>query len=391
MKLPRLVQILVLLYTFSLLPNASEANSLQRTIVSKVHSIKGAITQKLPRPKKVAKFLNMARALAVSSVIPSTPFIRMLPTDACNLKCKYCWQRRDDPRQMSGKQFNQYLAKAKEHHVGMMTFLGGEPMIWKGLFGAIESCTRASVMTDMTTNGTKLNQKSIDRLGKAGLDFLNISVDGITKTKVSSKNSIIIRQGLLKHLHEAKRKYGMHFRVNAVIHRKNFEEIKQLIEFSKEHGIPISLGYIVPPLKKAQRTNSDLYFSMKDRALLNEIIGHILAKKKQGYKIIDPKSYFTDIFRFLKGEKFWDCNYPTKHGWINVTPTGELRSCTKKMDEVPGYTFLGLNKKKIKSYKQVLQKKVDQCNTTCYSNCAYDSAYYKNNKGAALKKAFGLE
>jgi MoaA/NifB/PqqE/SkfB family radical SAM enzyme len=134
----------------------------------------------------------------------------------------------------------------------------------------------------------------------------------------------------------------MHTRINSVIYKNNYTEIETLMEFCKKWDIQLSLGFIVPPLDPAQRANTDIYFSVGDEPLLHDIVSGILEKKQSGYPIIDPDSYFENIFRFVRREKFWDCNYPTRYGWINITPTGHIRSCTKKMDKLDLH-FLDLN------------------------------------------------
>lgn len=285
---------------------------------------------------------------------------------------------------MSINSFCAYLDKAKELKVGLMTFLGGEPMIWQSLNEALALCTERNVMTDLTTNGTLLTESSIESLGKCGLDYLNISVDGVQSTKVTSKNSIF-QPGLMEALKEARKKYHMHTRINSVIYKNNFEEILKLIEFSKRWDIQISLGFIVPPLHPENRTNDDIYFSTGDVPILNDIVSGILEKKKSGYPILDPDSYFENIFRFIRREKFWNCNYPTRYGWINVAPSGYIRSCTKKMDELDLH-FLDLDPKKISKLRFALKEKVQTCNIDCYSNCAYDSFFYTHHKGEGIKK-----
>jgi MoaA/NifB/PqqE/SkfB family radical SAM enzyme len=339
------------------------------------------------RFERMSKFENLAKAY-LSSYRHGTPaFIRMLPTDRCNLNCTYCWQRDNKSTDMSIDSFCNYLNKAKELKVGLITFLGGEPMIWESLFEALSFCTERHVMTDMTTNGTLLTESSVENLGKSGLDYLNISVDGVKATGVTKKTSIF-RPGLMDSLKEARKKHHMHTRINSVIYKNNYEEILALIEFCKKWDIQISLGFIVPPLNPEHRAEDDIYFSITDEAVLNEIVSGILEKKKAGYAIVDPDSYFENIFRFIRREKFWDCNYPTRYGWINVTPTGHIRSCTKKMDKLDIH-FLDLEPNNLNELRGLLKEKVKSCNIDCYSNCAYDSYFYTHNKGEMLKKIMG--
>ena len=333
---------------------------------------------------KARKFGNLANA-HISSHLNSTPaFVRIIPTDKCNLNCKYCWQKNDSPDEMSFSDFSLYLEKALSLKVGLITFLGGEPMLWKPLYDAINLCTKNNILTDLTTNATLLNSESIELLGKSGLDYLNISIDGVESSEISSKN-FVFRHNLFEDLRLSKSKYRMHFRFNSVIFKNNFEDLKNLIEYSNSNNVQLSLGFVVPPIDDRQLKDDSIYFKKGDQKLLQEIVEYIIKKKRDGYPIIDPYSYFENIFRFLDREVFWDCNYPTRYGWINVTPNGKIRSCTKKMDELD-IRFQDLNIEKLKILRETLREKVEKCNIDCYSNCAYDSYYYTHNKLQMLKK-----
>lgn len=329
---------------------------------------------------KILKNLNFLKCFAISCYKYTTFFVRVIPTDNCNLDCDYCYQKNNDASNMSWDLFGQVFDKAISLNVGLINFLGGEPMLWEHLYDAILLCSKHNILTDMTTNGTMLNDATIQRLGSSGLDYLNISVDTKNNYSVTRKNTLF-NKSLVNTLKSAEKKYGMKLRMNAVIYNNNFEDIKLLLELSRKSKIPLSLGFIVPDINTT--VNKEIYFSEKDFSLLKEIVDYILKKKKEKYPIIDTDSYFTDVFGFIKHESFWNCNYPTKFGWINVTANGAIRSCTKKMDET-GIDFLSLTPDRIATLKKQLEASVKDCNPYCYSNCAYDSAYYKKNMGAFI-------
>jgi len=257
-------------------------------------------------------------------------------------------------------------------------------MLWDHLYDALELCSKQNIMTDLTTNGTLLDDTTIQKLGSSGLDYLNISVDTRDRNSVSRKNRLF-DGNIVAALSSAEKAYRMKTRMNSVIYNNNFEDIKALLELSKHRDIPISLGFIVPDMKNPGE--KDIHFSEQDSDLLHEIVDYILAKKDEHYPVIDHKSYFTNVFRFLRHEQFWKCNYPTRFGWINVAPNGAIRSCTKKMDALD-IDFLSLTPEKIARLKETLEESVKECNPYCYSNCAYDSAYYKANKASFVIDKF---
>lgn len=335
---------------------------------------------------KGRKFANLAVA-NLSSYVSGTPaFVRVIPTDRCNLSCSYCWQHDQRSADMTLDTFLACLEHAVRLRVGLITFLGGEPMLWEPLTHAIAACTRRHVLTDMTTNGSLLDGDTILALGRAGLDYLNISLDGLEDSPVSKK-SIAGRAGLIADLERARSMYGLHFRMNAVIFRNNFKTIRDLLDFANSQRVQISLGFIVPPLDDETGGEERIHFTLEDEKLLHEIVEYLLAKKRSGYPIIDPDAYFTGVFQYLRGDKFWDCNYPTRYGWINVTAQGKIRSCTKAMDELD-VRFTDLDRQKVGELRAIYQRKVAACNVHCYSNCAFDSYYYTHHKVEMAKRIF---
>ncbi|MCC6696941.1 MAG: radical SAM protein [Candidatus Hydrogenedentes bacterium] len=334
--------------------------------------------------QKGRKFSNLAAANLSSYLFATPAFVRFIPTDRCNLNCAYCWQHDQASEDMRLDVFMDCLNHAVRLRTGLITFLGGEPMLWEPLFDAIAACSQRHILTDMTTNGSCLNSHTLEELGRAGLDYLNISVDGLAASEVSKKDSVV-RDDLMTELRRVRAQYGVHFRLNAVIFKNNFEAICNLLEYTHEQRVQISLGFIVPPVNTAQGSSNGIHFNRGDEGLLQTIVDYILEKKRSGYPIIDPDSYFTGVFRFLRGERFWDCNYPTRYGWINVTSTGRVRSCTKAMDELD-YRFVDLDRGKIAELRRIYKEKVSACNVHCYSNCAYDSYYYTHHKGEMLKR-----
>lgn len=320
------------------------------------------------------KVLNLLRAWTRNAFGYTTPFVRVLPTDRCNLNCRYCFQHEDRSGDMTLQAFDACLAQARRLGVGLISFLGGEPLLWAHLGTSIRHCTEHRVFTDVTTNGTLLDAQTVLGLAAAGLDFLNVSVDVCKANRVSAKDSIL-RPERLAPLLQARARHGLKLRVNSVLYKDNSEEIKELIEFTHAHRIPISIGFIVPDFCGPQDKAAGCYFGAEDRVLLDGIVDHIVDKKTRGYQIIDTRDYFRNFQRFLRGEQFWDCNYQRRFGWINITPNGRIRSCTKKMDELPD-RYIDLTVQRVRELRAEFQANIRECNVHCYSNCAYNAYHF---------------
>ena len=188
------------------------------------------------------KTMRLLRSLAVNKCRPSIPFLRILPTDFCNLACSYCWQHNADRHFMDEQLFDSCLAKGLEFHVGLISFLGGEPTIWPHLLEAIRKCSAKHICTDVTTNGSRLTPDYLRELARAGLNLLNISVDGLVDSEVSKKVCLSDPK-LLEAIVSSLRSKQLRVRLNSVIFKGNWPFIRRLFAIAEETGIPISLGY----------------------------------------------------------------------------------------------------------------------------------------------------
>ena len=281
---------------------------------------------------------------------------------------------------MTRGEFDSYFKKAVKLGVGIISFLGGEPMIWPNIYYAIEKCSQKGIMTEMTTNATLLSAKNLEKLGNAGLDMLNLSIDSLTETDQSNK-ALLNKNDLTQRLRVFRKKYKTHIRLNGVITKLNIKDVERLIDFAHKLNYPLSLGFVVPPLiNQVGYGGKCLLFTKSDFPTLKKIVDMILDKKRRGYNIIDPNSYFEGIFDFINGTNKWDCKPPRKTiSGITVAPDGRLRTCTKLMDYL-NYNYLDLTPKKIKEVRNHCMRIIEKCNPKCYSNCQYSAYYYNLHK-----------
>jgi len=325
---------------------------------------------------KPKKLMRVTYSYMRNKFIPTPVFLRLIPTDRCNLSCKYCFQHDNKSHIMTKEEFDSYFNKAIELGAGIVSFLGGEPMIWPHIYYAIQKCTDKGIMTEMTTNATLLSDKNLQKLGVAGLDMLNLSVDSLTQANQSNKN-LLTKNDLAHRLKLFRKKYKTHVRLNVVITKPNIKDIEKLLDFAHELNYPLSLGFVVPPFfKKGGFEGNNLLFAKSDFQILRKTVKMILDKKRQGYNIIDPDSYFKGIFDFINGTNDWDCSYgKERYAGVTIAPDGRLRSCGKLMDYLD-YKFLELTPKKIKEVRKDLGKKIKWCNPLCYSNCCFSERFF---------------
>lgn len=107
-------------------------------------------------------------------------------TEACDLACPFCAYSRTLPRPRAtanraqverlGVLLGQYTAQTGRPV--LVSWLGGEPLLWKPLFEVSQQFKTQGLKLSLTTNGTLLNNEDIRHQLVSTFDELTISVDG---------------------------------------------------------------------------------------------------------------------------------------------------------------------------------------------------------------------
>jgi MoaA/NifB/PqqE/SkfB family radical SAM enzyme len=139
-------------------------------------------------PRKLAKAsLNLHERYRKTVVLRSVhPFIKVEPTNLCQMRCEGCRQsqgahrnRSAGRRQMRPDQFREVLAPFSSRLLGVSLSLGGEPLMHRDLPSLIEEAHRQRVAVTFPTNlSLDLDNEAIERLVCSGVDTMYVSLDG---------------------------------------------------------------------------------------------------------------------------------------------------------------------------------------------------------------------
>ena len=107
------------------------------------------------------------------------PTIQIHPTRRCNLICQHCYSN-SGPREraeLDVARVCQVIDDAAAMGYEIVSFSGGEPLLYKGIIECCQHAHLAGMRTAITTNGSLLTESRIDALSKA-VDLVAISLDG---------------------------------------------------------------------------------------------------------------------------------------------------------------------------------------------------------------------
>jgi MoaA/NifB/PqqE/SkfB family radical SAM enzyme len=120
----------------------------------------------------------------------------VIPMRRCNLSCAYCNEYDDHSKPVSLAIMFQRLDRLASLGTNIVTISGGEPLLHPELDRIIARVRGHGMIAGMITNGYLLTAERIQRLNRAGLDHLQISIDNVMPDDVSKKSLKVLDKKL---------------------------------------------------------------------------------------------------------------------------------------------------------------------------------------------------
>ena len=112
----------------------------------------------------------------------------IIPIRRCNLACAYCNEYDDVSRPVDTEVMLERIDDLGRLGTSIVTISGGEPLLHPELDQLIRRIRRHGAVAGLITNGYLLTADRIERLNRAGLDHMQISIDNVNPDEVSKKS-----------------------------------------------------------------------------------------------------------------------------------------------------------------------------------------------------------
>src|ERR1700685_2489940 len=156
-----------------------------------------AITTLRRRAKALHRNLRGASMTARALASPDHPLLaHIIPVRRCNLACTYCNEFDDFSKPVPTEEMFRRIDKLGELGTSVVTISGGEPLLHPELDEVIRRIRSNGMIAGLITNGYLLVADRIRRLNRAGLEWLQISIDNVNPDDVSKKSLKVLDQKL---------------------------------------------------------------------------------------------------------------------------------------------------------------------------------------------------
>jgi MoaA/NifB/PqqE/SkfB family radical SAM enzyme len=136
---------------------------------------------------------------SIGDAIGSTdhPYMaHIVPMRRCNLACTYCNEYDDFSDPVPVDEMLRRIDHLGRLRTSVITISGGEPLLHPELDQIITRIRNTGAIAGMITNGYLLMPDRIERLNKAGLDHMQISIDNIQPDEISKKSLKVLDKKL---------------------------------------------------------------------------------------------------------------------------------------------------------------------------------------------------
>ncbi|PWU01549.1 MAG: radical SAM protein [Terriglobia bacterium] len=120
----------------------------------------------------------------------------IIPMRRCNLSCAYCNEYDNHSKPVPIETMFERVDRLAHLGTTIITISGGEPLLHPDLDLIIGRARRHGMIAGMITNGYLLTAERIQRLNRAGLEHLQISIDNIMPDEVSKKSLKVLDKKL---------------------------------------------------------------------------------------------------------------------------------------------------------------------------------------------------
>lgn len=169
-------------------------------------------------------------------------------TLGCNLHCDHCLSGsgpgHQRPNELTTDEAKAFIAELDEMDVFQVNIGGGEPFVRPDILKLLEELTDRGISTCVSTNGTQLDEETLDRIESMDPLFLQVSMDGLR-----ADNDAIRGEGVFDAVVETlsrleSRDIGT--TVNTVVTRQNVYDLPEIYDLAEQHGAGLRLNRFRP-------------------------------------------------------------------------------------------------------------------------------------------------
>ncbi|KAB2839844.1 MAG: heme d1 biosynthesis radical SAM protein NirJ, partial [Burkholderiales bacterium] len=170
---------------------------------------------------------------------PAGPVVIWNLIRRCNLTCKHCYSisaDKDFPGELSTPEVFQVMDDLKAFRVPVLILSGGEPLLRPDLFEIGERAKALGFYVGLSSNGTLIDERNIERIAAADFNYVGVSLDGIGATHDKFRRMPLAFEKSLRGI-QLCRDAGLKIGVRFTMTQDNAHDLPGLLKLVEDEGI----------------------------------------------------------------------------------------------------------------------------------------------------------
>ncbi len=219
-------------------------------------------------------------------------------TNRCNFHCRMCDIPSVKTEELSTVELKKIIKDSSGLGVQTIVFSGGEPLIRQDIYDLIAFTRTNKMNACLTSNGSLINEAAALRLSQAGVNVVNISIEGGKNIHdvLRGQGSYDLAANGLVNL----RKHKIESTVATTVSRYNFESISSIIGIAKEFG---ATTVRFQPFNDIFLTNkdqsNDFFINNDNLKIAKQVVEEVIKLAKENRVVTNPESYLRNMPLYL--------------------------------------------------------------------------------------------
>jgi radical SAM protein with 4Fe4S-binding SPASM domain len=264
-------------------------------------------------------------------------------TKKCNLKCKHCYSDATDTQaqdELSTIETKKLLDDLAKWGIRLLIFDGGEPLCRNDFFEIVKYASEKGIRIVVGSNGTLIDIEMANRMKNAGIQMVQISIDG---AKPETHDSFRGEKGAFYRAMQgvkACREVNLPFQFGMVIRKQSLPEIPDMLKLAVESGADAIEFFDLVQVPRVKKNCPEEILSKSERKNVMEWLAEAqidcpivmrvpgcpmypLILKEKG---IQPKHFPIHVLQripyYNRG-----CAAGMPSGYITILPNGDVIPC----------------------------------------------------------------
>lgn len=293
-------------------------------------------------------------------------YLRVSVTKRCNLNCSYCGAECEKDEELSPQEIEKIVRAFARLGITKVRLTGGEPLLRSDIceiaerIGKIDGLKKLAI----TTNGVLLS-KYAERLKKAGVNAVNISLDTTDKKQYKKITGFDLLDKVYEGIDEAEKVGLSPIRLNAVLIRgENDDQAEKLINIAKDRKIDVRFIELMPFSDEGE--NEKLVIRGEEILKAFPFLKELEGDKKGDFEKSVAKYYSAENFKGRIGfitpvsDKFCsECNR------IRLLSDGKVRPCLGNSEVFDLMPYINDEELLLKKAKEAILAKPTEHKFSC--------------------------